>query len=256
MREGRGYRDEQRTVGDRSTVSTSPWPDQPDRPDRPDRPDHPDHPDRPDDPPRAPGLIPPPRPAGDAGTPPVIAAPGPQVAAPQGRADETPLPEPPGRPGIARHALGVLLGLVLTPVGLLLAGIGTARLADAAASSDPVDALGLSLLVVGALVLVAVVLLGLWSPAVPVAGGALWGVALGTAYLAVPHLLDDGLTAASGDRVLPAAVEQLTEVAETGQLLVTGLLLVAAGIATGGARRAGRRYAEAVVTAREARRAL
>ena len=147
----------------------------------------------------------------------------------------------------------MLLGLVLTPVGLLLAGIGTARLSDAVDAGDTTDVLGLSLLVSGAVVLGAVVLLGMWSPAVPITGGTLWGVGLGTAYLAVPWFMADALESIAGDQSVPAAVDQLTASAVTGQLLVTGVLLVAAGLAAARARRRGRRWAEGVALAQAAR---
>ncbi|MBO1753071.1 hypothetical protein J4G33_14760 [Actinotalea sp. BY-33] len=162
--------------------------------------------------------------------------------------------EAPSKPGFGRHLLGVLLGLVLTPVALLLVGIGTARLADVAGTSSAgTDALGLTLLIIGVVLLAVIVLLGTWSPAVPLTGGLVWGLALGIAYLVVPGIMDDAVTAMTGTRVLPAAVEQLTTTAMSGQLLVTGTLLVAAGIAAGRARRLGRRWAEGVAAAEAAR---
>lgn len=164
------------------------------------------------------------------------------------------LPERPRKPGIGRHLLGTLLGLLLTPVALLLVGIGTARLDDVAGSGDPAtDALGLTLLILGTLLVAVIVLLGAWSPAVPIVGGLVWGIGLGVAYLAVPDLMADTVESMVGERVLPAAVEQLTESAVSGQLLVTGTLLLAAGIAAARARRNGRRWAEAVAAADAAR---
>jgi hypothetical protein len=168
-------------------------------------------------------------------------------------AERRDLPEPPRKPGFGRHLLGVLLGLVLTPVALLLVGIGTSRLSEVASGSATTDALGLTLLVLGAVLLAVIVLLGAWSPAVPITGGLVWGVALGLAYLVVPDAMADAVDQMLGDRVLPAAVEQLTDSAMSGQLLVTGTLLVAAGIATAVARRIGRRWAERRVAAEQAR---
>lgn len=168
-------------------------------------------------------------------------------------AERRDLPEPPRRPGFGRHLLGVLLGLVLTPVALLLVGIGTSRLSDVASGDATTDALGLTLLVLGGVLLAVIVLLAAWSPAVPVTGGLVWGVALGLAYLVVPGVMADAVDRMLGDRVLPAAVEQLTDSATSGQLLVTGTLLVAAGIATAVARRIGRRWAERRVAAEQAR---
>jgi len=180
-------------------------------------------------------------------------APAAPVAPTEPTVPDTLLPESPAKPGLGRHLLGVLLGLVLTPVGLLLTGIGTARLADAIDAGDATDALGLGLLIAGALVLGAVVLLGMWSPAVPITGGILWGVALGTAFLAVPDTLADWFESIAGDQVVPDAVDQLTASAVTGELLVTGILLVAAGFAAARSRRRGRRWAEGVAAAQTAR---
>lgn len=164
------------------------------------------------------------------------------------------LPARPRKPGFGRHLLGALLGFLLTPVALLLVGIGTSRLSDVAGSGDPAsDALGLTLLVLGAVLLGVIVLLGAWSPLVPLTGGIVWGLGLGIAYLVVPGLMQDTVDPVVEDRVLPAVVEQLTESAMSGQLVVTGSLLVAAGIAAGRARRSGRRWAEAVAVAEQAR---
>lgn len=164
------------------------------------------------------------------------------------------LPERPRKPGAGRHLLGALLGLLLTPVALLLVGIGTSRLSDVAGSGNPAgDVLGLTLLVLGAVLLAVIALLGAWSPLVPLTGGVVWGLALGTAYLVVPDLMQDTVDVVLGDRVLPAVVEQVTESAMSGLLVVVGALLLAAGVAAGRARRAGRRWAEGVALAEAAR---
>lgn len=164
------------------------------------------------------------------------------------------LPERPRKPGVGRHLLGALLGLLLTPVALLLVGIGTSRLSDVAGSGNPAgDVLGLTLLVLGAVLLAVIALLGAWSPLVPLTGGVVWGLALGTAYLVVPDLMQDTVDVVLGDRVLPAVVEQVTESAMSGLLVVVGALLLAAGVAAGRARRAGRRWAEGVALAEAAR---
>ena len=174
------------------------------------------------------------------------------------RAAETrrePLPEPPAKPGLGRHLLGILLGLVLTPVALLLTGIGVARLADVVSAEEAAtDALGLTLLIVGVVLLAVVVLLGAWSPTVPITGGLVWGIGLGLAFLFTPAVMQDALESMSADRVVPGGVEQLADTAMSGTLLVTGTLLLAAGIAAARARRRGRRWAEGVAFAETARR--
>jgi hypothetical protein len=164
--------------------------------------------------------------------------------------EERDLPVRPPKPGVGRHLLGFVLGLVLTPVALLLTGIGTARLADVAGSGEPLtDALGITLLVIGVILLAVIVLLGAWTPAVPITGGLIWGIGLGLAFLIVPDVMNDWLEAMSADTVVPGGLETLAESAMSGYLLVTGTLLVASGIAAARARRRGRRWAEAVAAA-------
>lgn len=171
------------------------------------------------------------------------------------------VPEPPAKAGLGRHLLAALLGLLLTPVALLLVGVGIARLGDIAGTNDMgTDALGMSLLIVGAVLLAALALLGLWSAVLPITGGVVWGLGLGIAYLAVPWAMEDLAESMTSDGRVPAAVDQLAEVAMSGYVVVIGALLVAAGVATALARRHGRRWAERqaayerAVDAREAAR--
>ena len=164
------------------------------------------------------------------------------------------LPEPPARPGMGRHLLAALLGLVLTPFALTLVGIGTGRLADIAGTTDMgTDLLGGTLLSLGVLMLAVIVLLGVWSAALPIVGGLVWGVGLGAAYLVVPTAMRDGAEAMTADGNVPVEVEQLANAGMSGSLLVLGALLVAAGLAVSLARRQGRRFAERVSLADRAR---
>ncbi|KGM15053.1 hypothetical protein N867_12470, partial [Actinotalea fermentans ATCC 43279 = JCM 9966 = DSM 3133] len=162
------------------------------------------------------------------------------------------VPEAPAKPGAWRHVLAALLGVLVTPVGLLLVGVGIARLADIAGTDDMgTDALGVGLLVGGLVLLAAVAVLGIWSPALPITGGALWGVGLGIAYLAVPDAMEDLVASITGD--VPAPADQLAQTAMSGYLVVVGTLLLAGGIATAVARRRGRRWAEQVAAAERIR---
>jgi hypothetical protein len=155
---------------------------------------------------------------------------------------------------MGRHLLAALLGLVLTPFALTLIGIGTGRLADIAGTTDMgTDLLGGTLLSLGVVMLVVIVLLGVWSAALPVVGGLVWGVGLGVAYLVVPTAMRDGAEAMTADGAVPVEVEQLADTGMSGSLLVLGALLVAAGLATSLARRRGRRFAERVAVAERAR---
>ena len=164
------------------------------------------------------------------------------------------LPEPPRRPGIGRRLIGALLGFVLTPVALTLTGIGTARLSDIAGTSDMgTDLLGGTLLTIGVVMLAVIVLLGIWTTSVPIVGGLVWGVALGLAYLIVPGVMQDGAEAMTADRSVPEAIDQVADAGMSGYLVVLGVILVAAGLATTLARRSGRRFAERTAQVERAR---
>lgn len=179
----------------------------------------------------------------------------PEVAARDSRrADERSVAadEPPSKPGFGRHVLGVVLGLLLTPFAFLLTGIGGARLADIAGTNRMgTDTLGVVLLALGIVLLVLLVLLGAWSPAVPITGGLVWGLALGIASLVAPRDVEATVQDLGGAN-LPAAVDQFTEAAMSGLLVTVGGLLLAAGLATAFARRAGRRYGVALTEHRHA----
>lgn len=163
------------------------------------------------------------------------------------------LPEAPDKPGVGRHLLGVLLGLLLTPVALLLTAIGTARLSEVAGTADMgTDTLGIAMLVIGLALLAVIVLLGAWTPALPITGGVVWGLGLGIAYLVVPGIMQDTVENLFGGST-PAAAEELADTAMSGQLVLVGTLLLAAGLATAFARRRGRRWAEGVAEAEAAR---
>src|SRR5665648_987687 len=159
----------------------------------------------------------PPPPAPVPSTPPMAPAP-PAPTAPAGPPVDTEpqreLPEPPARRGFARHLLAIVMGLVMLAV---------------------------------------LVLLGVWSPAVPIVGGLVWGIGLGVAYLAWPGAMEDAAQSMTSDGSVPVAIDQLAEAAMSGYLLVLGTLLVAAGLATSLARRRGRRWAERTAVAERAR---
>ncbi|MDT0167157.1 hypothetical protein Q9R32_16515, partial [Actinotalea sp. AC32] len=133
-----------------------------------------------------------------------------------------------------------LVGLVTTPVAVVLTGVGAARLAESAPSRGGGDTLGIALLVLGVLVLAAVAVLGSWSSAAPVVGGLVWGVVVGAAAVVSPRRFSE-VVEELGAAGAPAATEQLVRSATGGLLLVVGTLLLATGTATAIARRVGRR---------------
>lgn len=190
------------------------------------------------------------------------AAGGPGTIAPTGPAQPTrraqlrepaELPELPPRPGFARHALGFLVGLVVTPIALVLtgAGVGGFRALDPTTADQAFDATNFSLIAVGVALLIAVVVLALWSPAVPLTGGLVWGVGLGVLYLGWPSTVEGWIDQAYSTR--PAALDQLVATLDDGTWLVLGLLVAVAGLAVALARRMGRRFGEHTTLATHAR---
>lgn len=190
------------------------------------------------------------------------AAGGPGTIAPTGQAQPTrraqlrepvELPELPPKPGFARHALGFLVGLVVTPIALVLtgAGVGGFRALDPTTADQAFDATNFSLIAVGVALLIAVVVLALWSPAVPLTGGLVWGVGLGVLYLGWPSTVEGWIDQAYSTR--PAALDQLVVTLNDGTWLVLGLLVAVAGLAVALARRMGRRFGEHTTLATHAR---
>lgn len=162
-------------------------------------------------------------------------------------------PAPPERPGPRRHLLGILLGLLVTPIGLALLASGAGRLAETArAATEPggaPDLIGIVLLLLGVVVLVTIALLGTWSPALPITGGLAWALIPGLVLLVAPWLLTD-LIASLPQQTQMSSTEAATALATVnGYLVVTGALLVAAGVEAARGRRKGRRWAEAAAAA-------
>lgn len=168
-------------------------------------------------------------------------------AAPDARPDDHE-----GAPSAARHMVGFLLGLLLTPVGIALLAVALGRF-DAIAEHRATDVtmLDIGLLAGGVGLIVCVAMLGAWTPAVPITGGLVWGVAAGAAAMVWPRITED-LFASMVDETL-APVHHLARTATGGDLATVGALLMGAGITAAIARRRGRRSAERM--AADARRA-
>lgn len=216
----------------------------------------------------------PPMPSGTAGTPPP--PPGtapPLVGAPPAPApvttatvlttdeapttlldDHAPVPDLPRRPGARRHLVGALLGLLLTPVGLVPAAMGVGHMIDLRAGDGALtDVFGLVLLAAGALVLGLVAVLGRWSPAVPLTAGALWGLFGGSVALWDPQGVSDAVHQVTDGRFAQVAIDHILDPALNGSLLLLGLVLLGSGIAAGLARGAGRSFGARTVRAQAAR---
>ncbi len=154
-------------------------------------------------------------------------------------------PEPPTRTGLGGHLLGVVVGLLLGPLAAVAVLVGQGRVlgVQAPAWDAGVDGLGIALVLVGALVAAAVVLLGRWTAAVPMTAGVLLTlagviavVAPGPAHREAVRLL---ATQASGTTVARATVA-----ATSGSLATLGLAVLAAAVVTVLSRRHGHAIGE------------
>lgn len=133
--------------------------------------------------------------------------------------------------GVLRHLLGVVVGLVATVVATWLVVFGQSRILSAQAPqwSATFEPLGVVLVTFGALLLAATLALGLWTPAVPIAGG-LGAALVGVVYLYSPatmhaHTLDWFATESTRGSVVRATVATTS-----GTVFVIGILLLAAGL--------------------------
>jgi hypothetical protein len=138
--------------------------------------------------------------------------------------------------------LGVLVGLVLAPVGALALLLGQSRILVVQADhwDGDVETLGIALVTVGALLLAALALLGIWTAAAPITGG---GILL---LLGAPALLAPGFTSRQTLVLIDpegwhATITQTVVAGTSGTLLLAGLLLLVAGLVAAVARRRGLR---------------
>lgn len=161
--------------------------------------------------------------------------------------DERLFPDPnaPRSTSVGSHILGVIVGLILAPVGVAVLLLGESRILQAQVDGwdASTEVLGIVLVSVGLLLLGCVLLLALWTPAVPITGGAVLTLA-GIVYLYLPSIAREqtlNLLTQSGWRV---TITQVTVAGTSGMVLAVGFLLLLAGIVTGLARRRGVRLGE------------
>jgi hypothetical protein len=149
---------------------------------------------------------------------------------------------PPRGVGFGGHVLGVLFGLILAPLSVLVAGLGESRivLAYGPPRTAWIDGLGTTLVVLGAVLLIGVVILGLWTAAVPITGGAVV-TALGLLYIVIPETTYRETLRLFKTDANALTVDQLAVQGVSGVVLLRGVLVLTAGIAIAIARSAGRR---------------
>lgn len=157
------------------------------------------------------------------------------------RADDDLFPDPsaPRTVHPLAHVLGALVGLLLAPVAALVTLVGQSRVLTVQANDwdASLEVLGIVLVSVGVLLLAAVGLLALWTPAVPLTGGVVLGV-LGGLALYAPGIVRREALALTGDAWSRTTVET-TVAATSGTLLAVGVLLLVTGVVAAVARRRG-----------------
>ena len=155
-------------------------------------------------------------------------------------ADAFPVPTGPRTTSFAGHLLGILVGLALTLLATILVVLGQSRILEEGVGRNPVtpEVFGIVLLTLGALVAALVILLGLWTPTAPFAGGLVALIA-GAAYLFAPVAAQRETVRLVSTQQNHVAVLNSITVGTTGVLFLIGVLLLAAGFAFSLVRRRG-----------------
>ncbi|MBT0994139.1 hypothetical protein KIN34_07555 [Cellulomonas sp. DKR-3] len=168
----------------------------------------------------------------------------PGTAAPRTTTEQDPalFPEPnaPRSTSVGTHVLGVLVGLVLTPlaVGVLLLGQSRILAAQLPSWDAAVDVTGIVLVSLGLLALGWVALLAVWTPAAPITGGIVLTVA-GVAALALPETVQTQTLRLLDSTGWQTTITQVTVAGTSGTLVVAGFLVLVAGLVAALAHRRG-----------------
>jgi hypothetical protein len=164
------------------------------------------------------------------------------VAPPAEPTEERLFPDPnaPRTTSVGSHILGVLVGLILAPIGVGVLMLGESRIlaAQVGGWDASTEVLGIVLVSLGLLVLGCVLLLALWTPAVPITGGTILTLA-GIVYLYIPSIAREqtlNILTSQGWRL---TVTQVTVAGTSGMVLAVGFLLLLAGLVAASARRRG-----------------
>ncbi|MBB2922367.1 hypothetical protein [Cellulomonas cellasea] len=167
--------------------------------------------------------------------------PAPAARAADERDDLFPGPHAPRRTGPAGHLLGTVVGLLLVPSALAVALVGESRILVAQTDGwdASTDAVGIVLVSVGVLLLAATVYLGVWSPTVPIVGGLVTAVA-GGVFLYAPSLARETVLAVLDGTSWRTTGGTATVAATSGTVLLTGALVLVAGLTAWQSRRRGK----------------
>jgi len=188
------------------------------------------------------------QPEPDTGTKPQpVVAPQETTFTPPPPADDELFPDPnaPRSTSVLAHVLGAIVGLVLGPAAAGTLLLGQARILEAQADgwTSTVDTMGIVLVGAGLLLLGWVVLLGIWTPAVPITAGIVLS-ALGGVALVAPHVARDITLQYVDSAGWHLTITQVLVAGTSGTLLTAGFLLLLAGIVAATVRRRGIRLGE------------
>ncbi|RHA37981.1 hypothetical protein [Cellulomonas rhizosphaerae] len=192
-------------------------------------------------------VVPPPaEPAPGTKEQPVVAAPE-STFTPQPPTDEELFPDPnaPRSTSVGTHVVGAIVGLVLGPVAAGTLLIGQARILEAQVSgwTATVDTMGIVLVGIGLLLLGWVVLLGTWTPAVPLTAGVVLS-GLGGVSLIAPGVARDLTLQYVDSSGWHLTITQVLVSGSSGTLLTAGFLVLLSGFVAAAARRRGVRLGE------------
>ncbi|MGV8976805.1 MAG: hypothetical protein ACOH17_02060 [Cellulomonas sp.] len=165
----------------------------------------------------------------------------PPPAAPSTRTDVVPEPVAPRATGFGGHLWGVLIGVLATPVALALALVGQGRIlaAQSAAWDASLDRWGIAFVTAGVLLLAVVVYVGVRTAAAPITGGVIATV-VGAVFLCAPGIARNETSQWLATTNSRDTVSHATVAGTSGTVLLVGLLLLVAGVATAAATRRGR----------------
>lgn len=190
-------------------------------------------------------VVPPAEPATSTKEQPVV-APEPTFTPPP-PADEELFPDPnaPRSTSVAAHVVGSIVGLVLGPLAAGTLLLGQSRILEAQVTgwTASVDTMGIVLVGIGLLLLGWVVLLGMWTPAVPIAAGIVLS-ALGGVSLIAPGVARDLTLQYVDSSGWHLTITQVLVSGSSGTLLVAGFLVLLSGFVAVAARRRGLRLGE------------
>ncbi|WP_426593143.1 hypothetical protein ACPPVS_15570 [Cellulomonas sp. McL0617] len=151
-----------------------------------------------------------------------------------------PDPNAPSSPSVGSRILGIIVGLILAPIGVAVLLLGESQILEAQVDGwdASTSAVGIVLVTLGLLLLGCVLLLGIWTAAVPITGGAVL-TAAGAFYLYTPSIAREQTLLILTSSGWHKTVTQVTVSATSGMVLAAGFLLLLAGIVIASARRRG-----------------